>query len=313
MMKRRAIDGIVLLDKPLGLSSNQALQQVRRLFRAEKAGHAGSLDPLATGMLPICLGRATKLCGHLLNSSKSYRATAKFGVGTTTGDAEGEVLRRSDCSGLTREDLAAALKKFEGRIRQIPPMHSALKHEGRRLYELAREGTEVERQARDLTIHHLELVEWTNGTLLLDVSCSKGTYIRTLVEDIAGAVGQAAHLSALRRTEVSPFPTAAMIDWAGLEVLADQGLDALDAVLLPLAAALAGGLLITVDALEAERLARGLAIRKSLPGVSPAPDQPLGILSEQGTLIGLGVLDHEGRLQPRRWLAQAPSPNPVPL
>lgn len=301
----RAVDGIVLLDKPLGFSSNQALQRVRRIFRAAKAGHAGSLDPLATGMLPICLGQATKLCGHLLNSSKTYRATAKLGVATSTGDAEGEIIRRSDVSGLSLDRLKSVMSRFEGRIHQVPPMYSALKHQGRRLYELARAGEAVEREARELTIHRLELVEWREDVLVLDVSCSKGTYIRTLVEDIAGAAGQAAHLIGLRRQEVTPFEASAMIELDRLETLAEQGFNALDAVLLPLRAAVQGWPLVTATPLEADRLGRGLAISKDIPAPGAA-DETLGILDEQGVLIGLGVRTEADRIQPKRWLAASP-------
>ncbi|MGH8431877.1 MAG: tRNA pseudouridine(55) synthase TruB, partial [Solimonas sp.] len=216
---RRAVNGILLFDKPRGFSSNDALQRVKRLFRAEKAGHTGNLDPLATGLLPICFGQATKLCGHLLDSDKRYLARVKPGEKTTTGDTEGEVIQRSDAGLLSREALEAVLPAFTGTIRQVPPMYSALKHQGQRLYELAREGVEVERQPREVAIHELRLTAFEPGGFELDVRCSKGTYIRTLAEDLAAALGQCAHLVALRRTEVAPFE-GAIRTWEDLQAAA---------------------------------------------------------------------------------------------
>ena len=178
---RRPVHGILLLDKPLGLSSNQALQQVKRLLRAEKAGHTGSLDPLATGMLPLCFGQATKLCGLLLESDKRYLATARFGERTATGDAEGEVIARSDASLLTPQGLQQAVARFIGVIEQVPPMYSALKRDGRPLYELAREGLEVERAPRKVQIHALQMGRFEPASCEFDIRCSKGTYIRTLI------------------------------------------------------------------------------------------------------------------------------------
>ncbi|MGB0956674.1 MAG: tRNA pseudouridine(55) synthase TruB, partial [Panacagrimonas sp.] len=181
----RDIDGILLLDKPVGLSSNQALQQVRRLFRARKAGHTGSLDPLASGMLPICLGQATKLCGQLLASDKRYRTVIRLGRKTNTGDAEGTVVEQSNPVDLSRARIEQTLQGFVGAIQQVPPMYSALKHEGQRLYDLARKGVEVQRQARTVQIHAIELLGWQSPDLEVEVHCSKGTYIRVLGEDIA--------------------------------------------------------------------------------------------------------------------------------
>ena len=175
----RSVDGIVLLDKPSGLSSNDALQWVKRLFRAEKAGHTGSLDPLATGLLPICLGEATKLCGLLLDGDKHYRARVRVGASTTTGDAEGDIEHRSDCSLLDHAALLAAIERFHGEIEQIPPMYSALKHQGRALYELAREGQTIERAPRRIAIRRLSLLEARQDEIVIEVLCSKGTYIRT--------------------------------------------------------------------------------------------------------------------------------------
>ncbi len=202
--KKRAISGVLLLDKPVGISSNTALQQTRRLFRAEKAGHTGVLDPLASGLLPVCLGEATKFAQYLLDADKAYCATLKLGEATTTGDTEGEIIdtARSDIS---REEFQAACTALTGEIRQVPPMFSALKHEGKPLYEYARKGIVIERKPRDITIYQIDIVEFSAPKAVIDVRCSKGTYIRTLSEDIAKQINTFAHLTALRRTETAGF------------------------------------------------------------------------------------------------------------
>ncbi len=209
--RRRSVDGILLLDKPLGLSSNAALQIVKRLYNAEKAGHTGSLDPLASGLLPICLGEATKLGAYLLDADKRYRARVRLGTATASGDAEGAVVATSDPAALSRGQLEAAIPRFLGAITQIPPMYSAIKREGRPLYTLARAGIEVERAAREVSIHELKLLSFGDGEFEFELRCSKGTYVRTLAEDWAAAVNQRAHLSALRRTGVGGFDAGAMV------------------------------------------------------------------------------------------------------
>lgn len=196
---KRAVHGVLLLDKPIGLSSNDALQKAKRLYRAEKAGHTGTLDPLATGLLPLCFGAATKFSQISLDADKRYRATLKLGLTTTTADAEGEVLQQREVA-VTRADMEAACARFNGPIQQTPPMHSALKRDGKPLYEYARAGIEVEREARAVTIHSIDIVEGDHDVWTIDVRCSKGTYIRTLAEDIGEALGCGAHLSGLRRT-----------------------------------------------------------------------------------------------------------------
>ena len=201
---RRAVHGVLLLDKPLGLSSNDALQKAKRLYRAEKAGHTGTLDPLATGLLPLCFGAATKFSQISLEADKTYRATLKLGVKTTTADAEGDVLQTREVH-VTREQIEAACQRFTGEIDQVPPMHSALKRDGKALYEYARAGIELEREARHITIHSIAIIDWQHEQLTIDVRCSKGTYIRTLAEDIGEALGCGAHLSALRRTASGPL------------------------------------------------------------------------------------------------------------
>jgi len=225
--KGRALDGILLLDKPLGISSNKALQIVKRLFNAQKAGHTGSLDPLATGMLPICFGEATKVSSFLLESNKNYQTTATLGKMTTTGDAEGEILQERTIPTLSEIEINNTLATFKGSINQIPPMYSALKHQGQPLYKLARKGIEIERKRRQITIFDLSLSSYTAHSLSLHVSCSKGTYIRTLVEDIGEALGCGAYVSMLRRTAVDPFYECKMISLDTLEkyTAAEKNLD----------------------------------------------------------------------------------------
>lgn len=202
--QKRKINGVLLLDKAIGISSNTALQQVRRLYRAEKAGHTGVLDPLASGLLPICFGEAAKFAQYLLDADKSYIATLKLGEASSTGDAEGEIIARGNHQ-FTSEAFSAACLKLTGKIRQVPPMFSALKHEGKPLYEYARKGITIERKARDIEIYRIKVIEFASPFATIDVSCSKGTYIRTLSEDIAKELGTYAHLTALRRTATAGF------------------------------------------------------------------------------------------------------------
>ncbi len=218
-VQRRALHGVLLLDKPLGLSSNDALQKAKWLLRAEKAGHTGTLDPLATGLLPLCFGAATKFSQFSLDADKRYLATLALGIRTTTGDAEGEVLERRDVEDIRAEQIAAACAAFVGEIDQMPPMHSALKHEGKALYEYARQGIEVERKTRRVTIHAIDIVAMHAGTVTLDVRCTKGTYIRTLAEDIGKALGCGASLAALRRTGSGGLTLDGCITLTALEAL----------------------------------------------------------------------------------------------
>jgi len=302
---KRPVSGILLLDKPLGLSSNQALQRVKFLYQAAKAGHTGSLDPLATGMLPICLGEATKLSGVLLDSDKVYRARVRLGARTNTGDAEGEVVEsRAVTAG--RAEIEAVLPQFMGDIEQVPPMYSALKQGGERLYVLARKGVEVERAARPVTIHALRIEAFEDREFDLWVRCSKGTYIRTLAEDIAAAAGQCAYLAGLRRLSVAPFAEQVPVTIESLQRTADEGgLEALDRLLLRPAAGLAHWPQVLVDADQARQLARGR--RLTVPGL--APNQPrIAVMDSHGALLGLAESDAGGELLPRRWLSSPESP-----
>jgi tRNA pseudouridine55 synthase len=219
----REVDGILLLDKGKGMTSNAALQRARRLFRARKAGHTGSLDPLASGLLPVCFGQATKVSGMLLDADKTYSVTARLGLRTTTGDAEGEAIESAPVPVLDAPTLDAVLAGFVGTMEQVPPMYSALKQDGRRLYELARKGIEVPREARTVRILSLHRTGWDGLDLSLEVRCSKGTYVRTLVEDISAALGTVGHVIALRRTQLGPFRDERMWRLEELESLAETG------------------------------------------------------------------------------------------
>lgn len=224
--KKRAINGVLLLDKPIGISSNTALQQARRLFCAEKAGHTGVLDPLASGLLPVCFGEATKFAQYLLDADKAYTATLKLGEATTTGDVEGEVIDTARAN-ITLDEFQAACAALTGNIRQVPPMFSALKHEGKPLYEYARKGIVIERKPRDITIYHIDITEFSAPRAVIDVRCSKGTYIRTLSEDIAKHMGTFAHLMGLRRTETAGFTIAQTHTLEKLAALSESERDGL--------------------------------------------------------------------------------------
>ena len=255
----RALDGIVLLDKPAGLTSNHALQRVRRLLAAAKGGHAGTLDPLATGMLPLCFGQATKACGPLLGARKAYRAELLLGASTSTGDTEGEVVDRQPVPVLDPALVDAALARFVGSIEQVPPMHSALKRDGRPLYELARRGETVVREPRTITIDRIELVSLGSDRLEFEVVCSKGTYVRVLGEDLARVLGTRGHLGALRRVWVEPFDAADLVTLGTLEAWVTEGGDdpAGQPWWLPAERAYAGLPRVDLDPISSRHLAQG--------------------------------------------------------
>ena len=261
--EKRPLDGVLLFDKPLQLSSNTALQKVRRLFQAEKAGHTGTLDPLATGLLPICFGEATKFSTGLLDADKTYRALVKLGQTTTTGDAEGEIT--GSCEAVPDElQVRAALHRFIGQISQVPPMHSALKHQGKPLYEYIRKGETVERASRNVIIHELILERFAGDEMEISVRCSKGTYIRTLAEDIGNALGCGAHLRGLRRTAIAGF---SLNNAYNLEQLEAMTMPERDACLLPLDCMLQDMPMLELDATQVTRMAQGqrLGIDAELP------------------------------------------------
>jgi len=256
---RRPVHGVLLLDKPLGLSSNDALQKAKRLYRAEKAGHTGTLDPLATGLLPLCFGAATKFSQVSLDADKRYTATLKLGITTTTGDAEGEVLQRRAVD-VSTEDMLAACHRFLGDIDQTPPMHSALKRDGRALYEYARAGIAVERAARRVTIREINLMGGLHDEWTIDVRCSKGTYVRTLAEDVGEAIGCGAHLAALRRTASGPLTLDRALTLEQLEAMSE---DARDAALLDADTLLADWPAVRLGEDDAGRFLAG--VRRRLP------------------------------------------------
>jgi len=296
--KGRDVNGVLLLDKPAGVSSNHALQDVKRLFGACKAGHTGSLDPLATGMLPICFGEATKISAFLLDSDKRYRMLCQLGKTMTTGDADGELLLERDFSPVTQADIEAVLPQFSGAIEQIPPMYSALKHNGERLYKLAREGIEVERKPRAVTIHEwiLHGYDSDNGVIDLEVACSKGTYVRTLAEDIGNALGCGGHVAALRRLAVGPYRET-MVTMAELQVLAGQGQAALDACLLPIESGIANWPDVNLDNDSAFYMRQGQPIL-----VPHAPTCGYVRIYHHQEFMGVGEIQDDGRVAPRRMI-----------
>ncbi len=299
---RRVVDGLLLLDKPSGCTSNQALQQVKRLYQASKAGHTGSLDPLATGMLPICLGQATKVSAFLLDSKKVYRVMAKVGVKTDTGDADGQVLARQNAPVLAQERLLEVLESFRGEIEQVPPMYSALKQQGRRLYELARAGEQVHREPRRVTIDELELEQFDPVNPVFRVRCSKGTYVRTLVEDIATACGTLAHVAALRRLAVEPFDGTPMVSMQALEAASGQGFDVLDGLLRPVDEALMDWPELQLGRDDAYYLRLGNPVFGAA-GRSPGR---VRLYAENGGFLGIGEVLRDGRIAPKRLFVPTP-------
>lgn len=295
----RPVNGILLLDKPSGMRSNAALQRVKHLFQARKAGHTGSLDNLASGLLPLCLGEATKLSGFLLDADKRYRSRFQLGVTTTTGDADGEVTRRRSLPALEESAINEVLARFTGAISQIPPMYSALKHHGRRLYELAYEGREVERAPRPVTIHSFTLLSRGEDWLEVEVLCSKGTYIRTLAEDVGEVLGCGAHVALLRRTQVGPFLGADMVSLEGVAASADRSLEGLDSLLLPLDRALEHCPPVHLESNSAYYLKRGQPVL-----VPRAPTRGLvRLYGADRCFLGVGEVLDDGRVAPKRLLA----------
>jgi len=297
----RAVHGILLLDKPGGMSSNRALQRVKRLFDASRAGHTGSLDPLATGLLPICLGEATKVSAFLLEADKQYRFTARLGETTDSGDADGELLATSAIEGIDRARIEAALGGLRGEIEQLPPMHSALKHAGRPLYEYARRGIDIERSPRPTVIHRLDLLSFDGRDAQFDVQCSKGTYVRTLAEDLGAALGCGAHVTVLRRTGAGPFGDDALITLAKLEadMTSDEGgPQSLDRHLLPVDSALKAWPRLDLGPDLAGFVRQGQAVQ-----VPRAPTAGLvRLYGRNEGFLGMGRITSDGRVAPKRLM-----------
>lgn len=291
---KRPVDGVLLLDKPAGISSNQALQKAKHLFMAAKAGHTGSLDPFATGLLPLCFGEATKFSHYLLDADKSYVATLQLGATSTTGDTEGEIFPQGGVD-VTLSQVEATLNRFLGEISQVPPMYSALKHQGKALYEYARAGVEIERPARQVTIYSLRATHFEASSLTIEVTCSKGTYIRTLAEDIGRELGCGAYLTQLRRTHTGAFDLASAVT---LEQLESLSLERRDALLLG-ADALIGNLQeAELDADSAFYLCRGQSVW--LPGKRALGD--IRLYDHERRFLGLGEVMPDGKIAPRRLL-----------
>ncbi len=298
----RDVDGIVLLDKPEGLTSNAALQRVRRAFRARKAGHTGSLDPLASGLLPVCLGQATKVSGQLLDADKTYRFRLALGSRTDTGDRAGEIIASAPVPALDEGQVRAAAAAFLGETAQVPPMYSALKQGGQRLYRLARAGKEVDRPARKVRIERLDLRALGPGWVDFEVRCSKGTYVRSLAEDLAVALGTVGHVASLRRTALGPFPGDGMHALADIEqaVSDDRGLEAM---LLPPDAALAALPPVQLGQSEQASILQGKAVPATGPGAARVRMYGVG-----GRFLGVGRMSEEGgRLAPERLMVEVPA------
>jgi len=296
--KGRSISGIIVLDKAVGLSSNKALQEVKWLFEANKAGHTGSLDPLATGVLPLCLGEATKVSQFLLNSDKRYRARIKLGIRTDSADSEGQVIAQCDEVNVSREQVEQALQSFKGETQQIPPMHSALKVDGVPLYKLAREGKTIPREARSICVYELELTDFQGDEIELEITCSKGTYIRTIADDLGQDLGCGAHIIALRRLQAGAFTEADCVSTDALrEVKEKHGMDRLDQNLIPMDRAIEDLPEVNLPNIAASQFKNGQSVL-----VRHLPEEGLVRLYEEEQFIGIGCIDDDGKVAPKRLI-----------
>ncbi len=305
--KGRPVDGIVLLDKPTGISSNDALQRVKRFYFAEKAGHTGALDPLATGMLPICLGEATKFSQFLLDSDKRYTVIAKLGERTNTSDSDGEVIQTRPVA-VERDDLLEKIESFRGETDQVPSMFSALKYQGRPLYEYAREGIDVPRESRRITVYDIQLLRFENDEVEMDVHCSKGTYIRTIVDDLGEMLGCGAHVISLRRTAVANYPYEKMVTLEELEALLEkaraediQPKEYLDPLLLPMDTAVENLPEVNVIPDLADMVLHGQAVQVF---GAPTSGQVRITTGEQKLFLGVGEIDNDGKVAPKRLVVR---------
>ena len=296
--KGRNINGIVVLDKAPGASSNAALQEVKRIYGANKAGHTGSLDPLATGVLPLCLGEATKVSQFLLDSDKRYRTRIKLGIRTDSGDSEGNEIARCDSLAVDRLRIEKALLQFKGEIEQLPPMYSALKVNGVPLYKMARKGLEVERETRVVSVYHIELVDFDKDEIELDIACSKGTYIRTIADDLGQDLGCGAHVIALRRTQAGIFTEEDCITAGQLAQLKESGgFQKIDQLLIPMDQAVLDLPEVKLPSITASHVKNGQAVL-----VRHLPEEGLVRLYEDEQFIGIGCIDDDGKVAPRRLI-----------
>lgn len=303
--KGRPIDGVILIDKPTGMSSNHVLQKVRGMFAAQKAGHTGALDPLATGMLPVCLGEATKFSQYLLDSDKKYQVVAHLGQRTDTSDADGEVIAEKPVD-VTLEQIEQALAAFRGEIQQVPTMFSALKYQGKPLYEYARKGIEVPREARPITVYFFDIVKLEGVMLTMDVHCSKGTYVRTLVDDLGEALGCGAHVAALHRTQVADYPVERMMTLEQLQQLRDRANEEalepgtyLDPHLLPMDTAVSNLPELEIDAQSAVFVRNGNPVRVQS---SLELGQVRMVIEGSNEFIGVGELGDDAMVSPKRLI-----------
>ena len=296
--RSRDISGIVVLNKAAGLSSNSALQEVKKLYEANKAGHAGSLDPLATGVLPVCLGEATKVSQFLLDSDKRYRTRIKLGIRTDSGDSEGTVIEQHEKVSVSRKVVEHALTKFKGEVEQLPPMHSALKIKGVPLYKFARKGITIERKTRLISVYKIELVNFGNGELELDIACSKGTYIRTIADDLGQELGCGAHIIKLHRTQAGVFEEADCISSKELAMeKASMGLDKIDQHLIPMDQAILDLPEVKLPSSTASYVKNGQSVL-----VRHVPEEGLVRMYDEEQFIGIGSIDDEGKVAPRRLI-----------
>ncbi|KHS74846.1 tRNA pseudouridine synthase B [Pectobacterium brasiliense] len=305
----RDIHGVLLLDKPQGVSSNDVLQKVKRIFNANRAGHTGALDPLATGMLPICLGEATKFSQYLLDSDKRYRVIARLGQRTDTSDADGNVIEER-AIGFSATDLEQALEGFRGTTQQVPSMYSALKYQGRKLYEYARQGLTVPREAREITVYELQFIRWEGDELELEIHCSKGTYIRTIIDDLGEKLGCGAHVIYLRRLQVATYPTERMVTLEQLAALSEQAQtqelpisQSLDPLLMPMESPVIDFPEVNLTPIVAGYLKLGQAVQ-----VANVPSNGMVRITEgdEHKFIGMGEIDSDGRVAPRRLVVEFP-------
>jgi tRNA pseudouridine55 synthase len=304
----RSVNGVLLLNKPIGLTSNKVLQKVRWLFDANRAGHTGALDPLASGVLPLCFGEATKFSQYLLDSDKYYRSTYTLGISTTTGDSEGEVISQQDASNITLQQVQDKIQYFQGEIDQVPSMYSALKHNGQPLYKLARQGIEIDRPARQITIFDYQIIDFrpgTNAKVDVEVHCSKGTYIRTLAEDLGAALGCGAHVSALHRFRAGPFDEQQTISLEKLEKLRKQGsVEQLDQLLKPVDTPVSNYPAVEFDQIMAGYFQLGQEISSNKAFHQGQEGDIVRVFREGGTFLGIGTVTEDGKIAPKRLIVE---------
>ena len=304
----RSVNGVLLLNKPIGTTSNKVLQKVRWIFDANRAGHTGALDPLASGVLPICFGEATKFSQYLLDSNKYYRSTYTLGISTATGDSEGEIISQQDASKITWQQVEDKIKDFVGEINQVPSMYSALKHNGQPLYKLARQGIEIDRPARQITIFDYQIIDFRSGTypeVDVEVHCSKGTYIRTLAEDLGKVLGCGAHVSALHRFKAGPYDETQTVTLDELEKLKDQGsLEQLDQLLKPVDTPVSGYPAVEFDKITAGYFQLGQAISANKVFRQAQEGAIVRVFREGGVFLGIGTVTEDGKIAPKRLIVE---------